>query len=197
MKISYAKSSDIYDIMKIEHSAFIPEIQESKETFEERLSSFPQGFFILSNTFRDSILEIKKTQIIGYFSSEIWNEFPKTNDIFTLGHSSKKAHNINGSVLYFSSFALLPSFQGKHLAEPFLKECLSSVCKSFPNIKKIVLLVNEEWLGARHLYKKLGFTDSRIIKDFFPSLNQNRKKSDGIIMEKNKINNNFNFLSHP
>lgn len=194
MKISYAKPSDIYDIMKIEHSAFIPEIQESKETFEERLYTFPQGFFILSNSFQDSTLEIKKTQIIGYFSSEIWNEIPKTNDIFLLGHSSKKAHKINGSILYFSSFALLPSFQGKHLSEPFLKECLSSICKSFPNIEKIVLLVNEEWLGARHLYKKLGFTDSRIIKDFFPSLNQNKKKSDGIIMEKNKINNDFCFL---
>lgn len=194
MKISYAKLSDISDIMKIEHSAFIPEIQENKETFEERIKIFSQGFFILSNDFRDSILEIKKTQIIGYFSSEIWNEFPKTNDIFTLGHSSKKVHNKNGSILYFSSFALLPSFQGKHLAEPFLKECLSSVCKTFPNIEKIVLLVNEEWLGARHLYKKLGFKDSRIIKDFFPSLNQNRKKSHGIIMEKNKTNNDFNFL---
>lgn len=191
MKISYAKLSNIDDIMKIEHSAFIPEIQEDKKTFEERIKIFPQGFFILSDNSCNSIFKISKTQIIGYFSSEIWNDFPQSDDIFSLGHSPQKTHNINGSILYFSSFALLPSFQGKHLAEPFLKECLSSVCKTFPNIKKIVLLVNEEWLGARHLYKKLGFTETRKIKDFFPSLKQ--KKSDGIVMEKNKNDDNFNF----
>ena len=102
--------------------------------------------------------------------------------IFMLGHSAEKTHDPNGSVLYFSSFALLPAFQGKKLAEPFLTGCLDSICGAFPQIKQIILLVNEEWHGAKHLYEKLGFKELRTIKDFFPSLK--KSASDGIVMLK-------------
>lgn len=182
MKIFPAKSFDIPEIMKIERAAFIPAIQENQKTFEERLSVFPQGFFVLADNSDETVLQNGKAQIIGYFTSEIWRDFPENDDIFTLGHSASKTHDINGSVLYFSSFAILPAFQGQKLAEPFLTSCLKSVCGAFPNIKKIALLVCEEWLGARHLYEKLGFKQVRVIKDFFPSLKKN--KADGIIMEK-------------
>lgn len=185
MKIFPAKPFDIDSIMKIERAAFIPSIQEKQKTFEERLSVFPQGFFVLADNSDKTVLENGKAEIVGYFTSEIWTSFPESDEIFTLGHSAKKTHDINGSVLYFSSFALLPAFQGKKLAEPFLTGCLKSVCGAFPNIKKIVLLVDEEWLGARHLYSKLGFKAVRVIKDFFPSLKQ--KSSDGIIMERDAI----------
>lgn len=182
MKIFPAKPFDIDSIMKIERAAFISEIQEKQKTFEERLSVFPQGFFVLADNSEKTVIENGKPEIAGYFTSEIWPSFPESDEIFALGHSAKKIHDINGSALYFSSFALLPSFQGKKLAGPFLEGCLKSVCGAFPNIKKIVLLVDEEWLGARHLYDKLGFKSVRTVKGFFPSLNQ--KSSDGIIMER-------------
>lgn len=182
MKIFPAKPFDIPDIMKIEHAAFIPEIQEKQKTFEERLQVFPQGFFVLADNSDKTVLENGKAQVVGYFTSEIWSGFPENDEIFKLGHSIKKTHDINGAVLYFSSFAILPTFQGQKLAEPFLTSCLKSVCGAFPNIKKIALLVCEEWLGARHLYEKLRFEEVRSIKDFFPSLRQNRM--DGIIMQK-------------
>lgn len=182
MKIFPAKSFDISEIMKIERAAFIPAIQENQRTFEERLSVFPEGFFVLSDNSDETVLQNRKAQVAGYFTSEIWREFPENDDVFTLGHSASKTHDINGNVLYFSSFAILPAFQGKHLAEPFLTSCLKSVCGAFPAIKKIALLVCEEWLGARHLYEKLGFKQVRVIKDFFPSLK--KQKADGIIMIK-------------
>lgn len=182
MKTFPAKSFDIPEIMKIERAAFIPAIQENQKTFEERLSVFPEGFFVLADNSDETVLQNGKAQVAGYFTSEIWREFPENDDVFTLGHSALKTHDINGSVLYFSSFAILPVFQGKHLAEPFLTSCLKSVCGSFPAIEKIALLVCEEWLGARHLYEKLGFKQVRVIKDFFPSLK--KQKADGIIMIK-------------
>lgn len=182
MKIFPAKSFDIPEIMKIERAAFIPAIQENQKTFEERLSIFPQGFFVLADNSDETVLQNGKAQVVGYFTSEIWRDFPENDYIFKLGHSASKAHDINGSVLYFSSFAILPAFQGKKLAQGFLTSCLKSVCGAFPNIKKIALLVCEEWLGARHLYEKLRFEEVRSIKDFFPSLRQNRM--DGIIMQK-------------
>lgn len=183
MKIFPAKTFDIPEIMKIERAAFIPAIQETQKTFEERLRTFPEGFLLLADNSPQTVLENKVPLIAGYFTSEIWNFIPQSDDFFTLGHSAQKNHHKEGSVLYFSSFALLPSFQGKKLAEPFLTGCLNSICGSFPKIKNIVLLVNAEWQGAKHLYEKLGFKEVRRIKDFFPSLKQ--EASDGIIMQKN------------
>ncbi|WP_178842537.1 N-acetyltransferase [uncultured Treponema sp.] len=182
MKIFPAKSFDIPEIMKIERAAFIPAIQEKQKTFEERLRTFPEGFLLLADNSPQTVLENKGPLIAGYFTSEIWNFIPQSDEIFTLGHSAQKTHDREGSVLYFSSFALLPSFQGKKLAEPFLTGCLDSICGGFPKIKHIVLLVNAEWQGAKHLYEKLGFKEVRRIKNFFPSLKQ--EASDGIIMQK-------------
>ena len=182
MKIYPAKSFDIPDIMKIEHAAFIPEIQEKQKTFEERLSTFPEGFFVLADNSAETVLQNGKPLIAGYFTSEIWNSLPQNDDVFTLGHSASHFHDKNGSVLYFSSFALLPAWQGKGLSEKFLTDCLDSVCGAFTNIKKIALLVNDEWQGARHVYEKLGFTEIRRIKGFFPSLKT--QSSDGIVMTK-------------
>lgn len=182
MKIFPAKSFDIPEIMKIERAAFIPEIQEKQKTFEERLSVFPEGFFVLADNSDKTVLEKGKPEIIGYFTSEIWSGFPENDDIFRLGHSIKKIHDIKGAFLYFSSFAILPAFQGKHLSQNFLDSCLKSVCGAFPTVKKIVLLVSEDWHGACHVYGKLGFKEVRVIKDFFPSLSQPR--ADGIVMQK-------------
>ena len=182
MKIFPAKSFDIPDILKIEHAAFIPAIQEKQATFEERLRVFPEGFLLLSDNSPKTVLENGKPLTAGYFTSEIWPCVPKTDNIFMLGHSAEKTHDPNGSVLYFSSFALLPAFQGKKLAEPFLTGCLDSICGAFLQIKQIILLVNEEWHGAKHLYEKLGFKELRTIKDFFPSLK--KSASDGIVMLK-------------
>ena len=106
MKIFPAKSFDILDIMKIERSAFIPAVQENQKTFEERLEVFPEGFFVLADNSEKTVFENGKAEIAGYFTSEIWRSLPESDEIFALGHSAKKNHDINGSVLYFSSFAL-------------------------------------------------------------------------------------------
>lgn len=185
MKICCAKSSDIQNIMKIENLAFISQIQESKKTFDERLKIFSNGFFVLVDDSEDSVFENDKSKIVGYFSSEIWQNLPESNEIFTLGHKIENTHNKNGTVLYISSFAILPSFQGKHLSEFFLTSCLDSICKTFTQIKKIALLVSEDWIGAHHLYEKIGFKEVRKISGFFPS-----KKQDfatGIVMIKNLV----------
>ena len=165
MKIFPAKSFDIPDILKIEHAAFIPAIQEKQATFEERLRVFPEGFLLLSDNSPKTVLENGKPLTAGYFTSEILIIADE-----------------NANPIHIASFALLPAFQGKKLAEPFLTGCLDSICGAFPQIKQIILLVNEEWHGAKHLYEKLGFKELRTIKDFFPSLK--KSASDGIVMLK-------------
>lgn len=171
MKIFPAKIFDIPEILKIERSAFIPGIQESAKTFEERLAAFPQGFLILQDSSQTAA---------GYFTSEIWSAVPASDDFYGLNHSTKKLHTENGSVLYVSSFALLPNFRGKGLAEPFFEKSLRSICSAFLNIKTVLLIVNKEWQGARHIYEKLGFSADRVIPGFFESLK--KEKSDAVVM---------------
>ena len=171
MTIVPAKSFDIPEIMQIERNAFIPAIQENNKTFEERLSVFPEGFLLFQ--------ENGKTA--GYLTSEIWTSIPQNDDFFALNHSTKNTHNKNGNFLYVSSFALFSDYRGKGIAFSLFKESLFSLCASFQNIKKVVLLVNSEWKGAHHIYEKCGFTEIRKVKDFFPSLHSSF--SDGILME--------------
>ncbi len=180
MKIVPAEHFDISDIMMIERSAFIPAIQEKQSVFEERMRTFPQGFLLLQDASDETVLKKGHAATAGYFCSEIWSCVPPSNDFFELGHSPAKVHDISGPVLYASSFALFPEYRGQHLALPFFNDCLCSLCGTFPSLKTVLLLVNQEWTGARHIYKTLGFNELRTIKNFFPSLHNN--SSDGILM---------------
>lgn len=176
-----AQPFDIPSIMAIEHSAFIPQIQEKQIVFEERLQTFPQGFLVLDDSSYETVHRVGKSVTAGYFTSELWNTVPQTDDIFTLGHSASHAHRSDGVVLYASSFALLPEYRGRSLGTPFFRTSLQSICSALPQIKIIVLLVNKEWTGAVHIYESAGFKTLRIIKNFFPSLHT-PEGSDGIIM---------------
>ncbi|WP_147635149.1 N-acetyltransferase [Treponema pectinovorum] len=180
MNIVPAKHFDLPQIMNIERASFIPQIQESEKTFEKRLNIFPNGFLLLQDASEQTIKEKRTAQNAGYFCSEIWQTIPTDNDFFTLGHDPAKLHADNGIVLYVSSFALFPEYRGKNLATQFFKDCLCTICKTFPKIKTVLLLVNSEWTGAKKIYKNLGFTKLRILKDFFPSLHADF--SDGILM---------------
>ena len=183
MLICPAKPFDINAIMAIEHCAFIPEIQEKQKTFEERIKTYPEGFLVLADTTDKVVLEHGKALVCGYFSSELWYSIPDTDDIFTLGHPAKKSHRTDGSVLYISSFALLTQYRGKGLARTFFHDSIRAICGGNKNIKQVLLLVNEEWTGAHHIYETEGFTEIRRLPGFFSSMH--KEKADGILMKCN------------
>ena len=176
-----AQTFDIPGIMAIERASFIPQIQENQSVFEERLQTFPQGFFVLNDSCFETVHRIGTSLTAGYFSSELWNSVPQSDQAFTLGHSASSSHCENGVVLYASSFALLPEYRGLSLGTPFFRSSLEAICSSQPHIQKIVLLVDEEWTGAFHIYESLGFTTLRKINKFFPSLHHS-EGADGILM---------------
>lgn len=186
MNIVPAKSFDIPQIMNIERASFIPSIQESQKTFEERLCVFPQGFLLLQDSSEEVVLKTGHAQTAGYFCSEIWNTIPNDDNFFVLGHSPSKVHCQDGPVLYVSSFALFPEYRSRHLAKPFFYNSLCSICTSMPKIKTVLLLVNEEWSGAKHIYESLGFKEIRVLNDFFPSLH--KLYSNGILMTSSSQN---------
>ena len=56
-------------------------------------------------------------------------------------------------------------YQGYHLGKTLLSFCLDNCCKS--NIKNFCLHVSTENKLACNLYKKLGFTVKKFIKDYY------------------------------
>lgn len=175
MKVRTAASSDMERIMKIEENAFIPNIQETYQTFASRMATFPQGFLVL---------EDDRGEVQGYFSSELWEEMPHYNKVFILDHDIAKVHKPSGKLLYISSFALMGSLRGRGFGRLFFKECLKRVMESAPQIEEFVLIVSQEWGSARHIYEDLGFKAVRQIPGFFPS-DIIPGGADGIVMLNN------------
>lgn len=183
MTICPAKRFDLSSIMQIERASFIPNIQESENIFEQRLQIFPEGFFVLIDSSDETVFKHGKSFVAGYFCSELLQSIPNSDDFFSLDHSPDKTHSTNGNTLYVSSFAIHPEYRNKKIGKSFFYNSLKSICTSNKQISKVLLLVNQEWQNAKHIYESLGFKDLRIIKNFFPSLHNNF--SDGIIMTAN------------
>lgn len=168
MKIIAAEQSHIEDIMHVERSCFIPEIQEEREVFLSRMGINPFYVFI----------DETSGKAAGYISAEYIEKIPESASEIALNH---KPSGKETSMIYISSFALLPEYRGTGLG----KEMWNRSCELFskiPGVKSLVLLVNEEWKGAAHIYESSGFETIKVFEDFFPRSNGERSK--GILMVK-------------
>ena len=174
MRVRQASSRDMERIMEIEENAFIPNIQETYQTFDCRMKCYPEGFMVL---------EDDRGIVQGYFSSELWEELPHDNKVFILDHDIAKVHKKDGKVLYISSCALMSGLRGRGLGKLFFRECLKQVLNTSSQIAEIVLIVSQEWEIARHIYEGLGFKAIRQIPGFFPS-DIIPGGADGIVMIK-------------
>lgn len=179
MKIRTANLFDIDSIMDIENNSFIPQVREERQVFLQRLKVFPQGFILLVG---DSGSVEKDNNVCGYFCTELWKKMPESKEVFSVGHDISLAHCADGTVLYISSFALLPGLRGGGLGGKFFRSALNYIEESVTNLKEEVLLVNENWLGARHIYKKNGFSECFSIKNAFQ--NESLEPQTGIVMKK-------------
>lgn len=187
-----ATLSDIESIMKIERSSFLPNIQEEKKVFLERIKVFPEGFLLFCNDDLEksqsasslqscakgsqSASSSRSARPLGYFSTELWEKVPTAQD-FAVGHDIKKLHSSSGKILYISSFALLPEARGKGNGTFLFNESLRHLEKRFA-LQCEVLLVNEKWQGAKHIYEKSGFVETQKIANAFPD------SEFGIFMER-------------
>ena len=174
MTIRKASLDDIKDIMNVENSAFIKGIREEEEVFIERIKRCSDLFlcFIDDND-----------KVIGYLSAEVMEKVPTTSQELELGHLPSTLNNIDkdNSYIYISSFALLPSMRGSGRGKEMWNKSISYLEK-VSGIKHFLLLVNEEWQGASHIYKESGFKIINTFNNFFYS--ESKGKSSGILMEK-------------
>jgi ribosomal-protein-alanine N-acetyltransferase len=171
--VTFALSSDLCGIMAIEDSAFPEGIRESEETFAERLSVFPHGNTVLL----ENATQRSARNPAGYFCAELWDEIPPLEaEFYALGHSMKERHVHRGTILYISSLALAPGVKGQ--GRFLFNESIKLLCAANPQIRSIILLVNELWLPARHIYETEGFRYTEVLKSFFT------EQSDGLLMRK-------------
>jgi ribosomal protein S18 acetylase RimI-like enzyme len=77
---------------------------------------------------------------------------------------------------------ILPSYRGGGLGDMLFNGSVDYIVSRNPRIKKAVLLVNERWEGARHIYTREGFAEIGRFRDFFTA--EGDIPSDGIIMGK-------------
>jgi len=168
--IRNAKKEDIDFIMDIEYDSFSENVSESREVILSRISVFPDGFLILEV---DGIVS-------GYVSSEIWEYHEKINeDMFDLDHDIEKVHNIRGTELYISSIGVLKKYRGKGYGKLLFSKLIENIMKKY-EISSMILTVSANWDAAVNLYKKSGFKEIAIIKEFF----EDESNSDGILMRK-------------
>lgn len=210
-RLREAYERDIEDIMTIEFDAFADGIRENKLVFLERIGCYPEGFVLLEEnnpvkhseecetlnngaaclnecsecSRKSSKCETcENCETIGYFCSELWDLIPENHSIFTLGHSASKCHRPKGTVLYISSYGILSSKKGMGLGKEFFRETVKHILNKNENVKHLVLLVNEEWKGAMHIYNQCGFMQYDTIKNFFEVKEGDRLRvSDGYLMK--------------
>lgn len=187
MIIYPAQPFDVPSIMNIERQSFIPSIQEKKKVFEKRLKAFPEGFLVLSDASEKAVKEYGFAPTCGYFCCELWEMFPSEADSklvekrFSLGHNPLHAHKADAPYLYISSFAILKEYRSKGIGEKFFNASVAALCGANPQVKKIILLVNSEWENAIKIYRKAGFEENYVLKEFFPTLTK-KVYADGIVM---------------
>ncbi|MCR4626340.1 MAG: GNAT family N-acetyltransferase [Treponema sp.] len=211
MQLRNATVKDIDSIMQVEKDSFIPEIQESEQTFLNRIKTFPSGFVVFESPAQaksnskspasDSNCGTKSAQIAGYLCSEKWNQLPRTSspktaslksdgsaegsfldDLFKLGHSIEKTHNDTGKILYISSFAILSNFRGKKLGSKLFSQSLQFILQKKENQNIDTLLL----LVNENWKSALQIYKNYGFKEI-KTISRIFPDSDGIIMKKEII----------
>lgn len=157
IEIRLLGNEHISRLMEIETLSFAEGICEDASVYERRIQVWPEGNL---GFFYDRTL-------LGFLCCELW-EFQKSYDLarFSLSHDPNTYHRPSGSELYISSFALDPTY--RHILRGRMAFSLGmeylSLSQSFLSA---ILLVSDDWEGAKRIYRDYGFTEIRRLRQFF------------------------------
>ena len=153
-----AEPGDLAAVMLVERQSFEENIVEEESVFADRLAYAPDCNYVLVETATQSVC--------GYFTAELWASVTSGANVFALGHSVRECHQPIGTVLYISSFALLPTIRGQGLAENFFVVSIERIVAVFPQVERFILLVHEDWHRAIRIYEKQGFIRTQVLERF-------------------------------
>jgi len=180
-----ASAADIAAVMQVERHSFEAGIAEDEAVFAERICCAPECCYVL--------IKPDGQSVCGYFTAEIWDSAKTEPESFSLGHSIRERHHPGGTVLYISSFALLPEVRGTRIselpaisalpvsdkkrkaagtmgdtgiAEMFFTAVLEHITAACPQLNRIQLLVHEDWHKAIRIYERQGFARTQTLDRF-------------------------------
>ena len=137
--IRNAREQDIPAVAEIDTEAFAPYgTAEKPETFQHRLTAFPDGFVIL----------IADNEIAAFGSSEKW----LTEREPGLDENPMASHQPDGRILCITAMAVKKKYQGRGYSLLVLDKLMEIAHRE--GCRKIVA----ETTHAQDLYRKRGFT---------------------------------------
>lgn len=124
------KNEFLNDVIKVEKSAWPPELQASREKLESRMAIFPQGFIVAK--IDNKIKGVTTSQITNYDLStdKTWNEITDNGTI-------NKTHNPNADSLYVVSVGVSSDSQGKGIGGKLVAAQIELAKKL--NLKRVLL----------------------------------------------------------
>ena len=153
-----AEPRDLAAVMQVERQSFEENIVEDESVFADRIAYTSGCNYVL--------VKADTQSVCGYFTAELWDALQMDDGAFALGHSVRERHQPAGTVLYISSFALLPEVRGQSIAEKFFASAIERIAVVFPQVEQVVLLVHEDWHKAIRIYEKQGFIRTQVL-DWF------------------------------
>jgi len=133
-----AREQDIPAVVEIDTEAFAPYgTAETPETFQRRLTAFPDGFVIL----------VTNHEVAAYGCAEKW----LTEREPALDEDASVTHQQDGRVLCITSMAVKKKYQGRGYSLLVLDKLLEVA--HIQGCRQIIL----ETTHAQDLYKKRGF----------------------------------------
>ncbi|WP_426318407.1 GNAT family N-acetyltransferase [Pseudoduganella sp. R-43] len=170
-----AAMADMAEIMRLERAGFAEAIQETEEAFAERLSSAPEGCWVLAG-------EAKR--LYGYLCAEFWPLEQGFNSArFARNHAAAEAHVPDGEEVYVSSMVVDPATRGTGWGRRLFRDALVEMFARHPRLRSTILIVNPEWDAARRIYRAEGFAEIGEIEGYFASGSGQRLPA--IVMRRN------------
>lgn len=173
--IDRAETADLGAVMELERSSFASGIVEDEAVFRARMETFSAGFILL----RDA----ETGDVAGYLCAERWAADPGDDaDCFSLGHDPAARYSPDGPVLYTASMAVSPAYRGSGLGALLFSRGRERIMAAAPGIDSELLIVNEDWAGARRIYERAGFAARGSLPAFFAAPDGTRRTA--IVMER-------------
>ena len=168
-------------LMETESQSFVSELQEKRETYFNRINTFPEYVFLF---FDD------ENNYFGYFCGELLNKIPETAEEIAFDHTP--CNTSDGHVFYISSFAINKKYRKMHLGKIMFTKVFEILQKD-SKIQEMILLVNEKWESARRIYEGCGFKIINTFENVFPPEPLIVDEKGNEENDNNKLNSDSNY----
>lgn len=172
LTIRHAEPSDLPAILKIEGRSFAASIADSREVFEARMASFPEGTFVIA----------KNGTVAGFLCLELWNRIDQPPaEAFRRAHSGMRTHCHDGNEIYLSRLVIDLAHSSKGYGRLLFREGVSHTALTRSQVKSVMIMVDPEWERVRELYETERFATACRLPAFFEV---DGEATDAIVMRR-------------